>query len=123
MPNYVPTWDDLQKKSFQADCDWVDMAFLEPQAFPCPHCNRKLRKLNIGYICDRCLSVFAETMTAKENGVAEIIETHERVVVGITDYPVFATVFTQGESNGKEADEEDANGQDAEGQGQGLLTS
>ena len=97
MPNYVPTWDG------------------DTMAFPCQQCGRRLRKVSVGYICDRCRSVFAEKVENKKT-----VSVHP-VVVGLTDYSVLA-IITQGESNGKEADQEDANGQDAEGQ-EGLLTS
>lgn len=68
MPNYVPTLDG------------------DTMEFPCRQCGRKLRKVSVGYICDRCRLVLGETK------------------------------ITQGETDGKEADQEDANGQDAEGQ-------
>jgi predicted amidophosphoribosyltransferase len=53
-----------------------------PELFPCQHCGRKLRTTNTGYICDRCKLVLD------------------------------AAITTQGETNGKEADQEDANGQE-----------
>ena len=75
MPNYVPTWDG------------------DTMAFPCQQCGRRLRKVSVGYICDRCRLVLGET------------------------------TITQGETIEKaEAAHEDANGQDAEGQ-EDLLTS